>query len=270
MTIEKPYKRIARPFQISSNPSWHGTVLPSKSHIADPRYASGQIHSNRRAFQILEKDLIQVFEYIEPADKNRAVHSHRLYALLLRACTEFEANCKSILIDNQYLRDNGKQRGGGNANINDYRKINQPTKLSEYEVRIPFWSVESGSTSLKTFKPMDSWDANQNLNWYQSYNEVKHNRHDQTKFKEHATLENVIRAIGGVFVILFAQFNTLAFNNGRKASSCSYEPDGWITPDNSIFMLKPPQSWEESDCYNFDWKTLKRETNPYTTYTRWS
>ena len=43
------------------------------------------------------RDLNALYDYIEPSDDNLGVFSHRIYELLLRAATEFEANCKGIL-----------------------------------------------------------------------------------------------------------------------------------------------------------------------------
>jgi hypothetical protein len=50
------------------------------------------------AFILLVGDFLRVCEFIEPTDAHLQVYSHRLYEILLRACTEFESLCREILM----------------------------------------------------------------------------------------------------------------------------------------------------------------------------
>ena len=52
-----------------------------------------------RAFLLIQKDVLELFDYIEPSDTNLASHSHRIHELLLRTCVEIESNCTAILRD---------------------------------------------------------------------------------------------------------------------------------------------------------------------------
>src|SRR5205807_1565589 len=100
--------------------------------------------------------LLRIFDYVEPADSNRNCFSHELYALLLRACTEFEANAKGILDANGYART-------GNLNVRDYYLLNAATKLSEYIVSLPIWAGVD-----RTIKPFAEWsvgDSGVNVWW---------------------------------------------------------------------------------------------------------
>mgnify|MGYP003394033597 CR=1 FL=1 len=137
MTIIEPYKRIIRPFFGKSSFEYSNGVNSSlgDSHILDSRYASDRI-SLIRAYHILEKDLVSLFDFIEPSDGNSKVFSHRIYELFLRASTEFEANCKGILNSNNYQSKN-------DFNICDYYKLNSWCKLSEYEIKLSIWQGNS-------------------------------------------------------------------------------------------------------------------------------
>ena len=127
MALAKPYYRIIRP----------GPHASIEEFVIDPRYAPDRI-SLVRAYLSIEKTLQDIFDYIEPANRNKDVFSHELYALLLRACTEVEANFKSILVANEVPDSD-------NFNMNDYKKVEESSKLSKYQVTFPFWRDDNGN-----------------------------------------------------------------------------------------------------------------------------
>ncbi len=99
MTLNLAYKRIARPFQ-----SPVGDYIASsidQSYLTQPEYAPDRATSIR-GYHAIESDLRRLFEYVEPDDRNLSTFSTRIYEILLRAATEFEANCKAILSANNY------------------------------------------------------------------------------------------------------------------------------------------------------------------------
>ncbi len=241
--LNKPLKRIIRPFVGLAN-NYYGAML-DEGYLVDSRYAQDRI-SSIRAFGLLEKDLLIMLDYIEPSDANLKVYSHQLYALLLRACTEFESNCKKVLLDNGY--------SSKSWSVKDYYKLNMSSKLSEYEVMLPLWH---GKT--KFFRPFDTWSSTHTLSWYQNYNKVKHNRHAEFEL---ANLENVLAAISGVFVLLFSQFYILTFQAHSPVGFWN-EHDGWNSHDSSVFSIKPPQTWLPNEFYDFDWESLKTTSNPF-------
>jgi len=189
--ITTPYFRICRPF-IS------GSYIEStnNSYICDTRYANNSVDLIRGYHQ-LEKELLRICDFIEPADANINCYSYQLYALLLRASTEFEANAKAILIANGY-------KNSRNLNIKDYHKLNAATRLAEYTVTFPIWDGIH-----RKIQPFSEWVSGESLTWYQGYNTVKHNR--ASKFSL-ASLGNVFKAVAAVYAIVFAQFQILTFN----------------------------------------------------------
>jgi hypothetical protein len=50
-----------------------------------------------QSFELLVEDLHAVFENVAPVAAHDGVYSHRIYEILLRACTEFESVCKELL-----------------------------------------------------------------------------------------------------------------------------------------------------------------------------
>jgi hypothetical protein len=111
MGITAPYFRICRPF---IDGSYLGSI--NDTYIRDPRYATDRVDLIR-GYHLLEKELLRICDFVGPADANVSCYSHQLFALLLRASSEFEANARAILTANGY-------RKSGNWNVADYYRIN--------------------------------------------------------------------------------------------------------------------------------------------------
>lgn len=191
--------------------------------------------------RLIIRDLYELFNYVEPNDVNLNTYSHRLYELLLRTATEFEANCKGILDSNGYVKT-----GGGNLNITDYFKIENAANLSGYEVTFERWPNH-------VFKPFDAWNTGvfASLPWYQGYNHVKHNRFSH--FSE-ANLENVMNAIAALLCILHAQI-------GENMDSVCFEGIATQQSDqskvvNGTFTITAP-TFPEAETYDFVWDNSK-------------
>ena len=206
VAILKPFHRICRPFV-------NGDYLQNieSTYLTDSRYAPDAI-DYIRGYHLLEKELIRLFEFVEPADANLKCYSHQLYALFLRASTEFEANAKAVLQANGYLKS-------GNWNISDYHKLNAATRLSDYSIRIPIWNG-----THRTIQPFASWQTGHSLNWYQAYNDVKHSRF--AKF-DCASLENVVTAVAAVFAVVFSQFHIFTFDPHHPVLMFNIDNDVW-------------------------------------------
>jgi hypothetical protein len=257
--ISKPFRRIIRPFDpmglaypASPGQYEYTSGSSSENHLSDPDYAPSRVNL-LHAFKMIEHDLARLFEYVEPADENLSTFSHRLYELLLRASTEFEANCRGILKANSYGRKAAK-----GWNIVDYHLLNGSSRLAEYEVKIGIWQ---GDRSV--FQPFADWATGHLLNWYASYNEVKHDR--DTHFAK-ASLENVLLATSGVLAVLFSQFAVQCFCADPPVSMWHHSDDGWIWHDECMFAVRPPQCWTADEFYSFDWSQLAAQTERFDNY----
>jgi hypothetical protein len=244
MPVNRPYRRTCRQFVDGSY-----TEGGRWQYMIHPKFAQAPEHYVR-AFLLLLKDLQELFDYIEPADKNLLCYSYRVHALLLRACVEVEANCKAILKENGYSRP-------GDMNMVDYRKIDKTHLLSLYQVKAPNWS---GSQGLR--KPFLAWSTGGSLPWYQAYNTTKHDRH--TEFEE-ATFEHLIDACCGVLVLLSAQFETNDFSPGNNLLAVGGPDDGMESGIGGYFRVKFPDNWPLDLRYDFDWQAMKNDPDPFQT-----
>lgn len=249
MPVNRPYRRTCRQFVDGSY-----TAGGRWQYMIHPKFAQAPEHYVR-AFLLLLKDLQELFDYIEPADKNLLCYSYRVHALLLRACVEVEANCKAILKENGYSKS-------GDMNMGDYRKIDKTHLLSLYQVKAPSWS---GSQGLRT--PFLAWSTGGSLPWYQAYNTTKHDRH--TEFEE-ATFGHLIDACCGVLVLLSAQFETNEFAPGNTLLAVGGPNDGMKSGIGGYFRVKFPDNWPQDLRYDFDWQAIRNEPDPFQTidYTR--
>jgi len=248
VALNKPYYRIIRPFKADSTQYTEGS---SPHYPTDSKYASDRIELCR-AYQLIEKDLLHLFEYINPCDDNLKVYSHRTYELLLRTATEFETNCKRILEVNGYNCPKY-------LNMMDYFKIHQASKLGDYKINLLLWHP-----TPKTFQPFQEWageaEGSHPLSWYQAYNAVKH---DRNKNFGDASLKNVLTAISGLKAIIFSQFFTFTTIGSEPIMYYKDDSYGFSSGVGEIFTVVPYMGWKPEECYDFDWKKIKNDVEPF-------
>jgi hypothetical protein len=200
VSVNRPYRRTCRQFV-----DGRYTEGGRGQYMIHPKYAQSPGRFVR-AFLLILKDLQELFDYVEPADKNLGTYSYRIHALLVRACVEVESNCKAILRENGFSLKQDKKGKDIHWNMGDYKKINKTHHLSAYEVKAPHWSGEEATRT-----PFSAWSTGNLPPWYEAYNTTKHDRH--TKFEE-ATFKSLIDACCGLLVLLSAQFGTNDFSPG--------------------------------------------------------
>lgn len=242
MPISKPFRRNCRQFTDGSY------SLGGKSkYIRHPQFAIAPEHYIR-AFLFIQKDLLNLFDYIEPADPNLICYSYRVHELLMRTCIEVEANFKAILMENGYSR-------AGDWNMTDYKKVNATHHLSPYAVKFPVWY---GNRSIG--KPFAAWPSG-TLTWYQAYNQAKHDRHNNFQL---ATFESLVDAVSGLAALLASQFYTddLSPDVGLLAEGPS---DNFETAIGNYFRIEFPNDWSPNEQYDFDWQALAQQPDPFDT-----
>lgn len=246
MPVTRPYFRTCRQLADGSyRGNGHGRyVSDHRFAISGPQYV--------RAFLLIQKDLLEIFDYVEPSDQNLNCYSYRIHELHMRACIEVEAHCKAILTENQYVNPNKAPEWW---NIRDYWKLNSTHRLSSYEIRMPLWH---GSTNI--LKPFDAWNAGPILPWYLAYNDAKHDRHNN--FPK-SNFEALIGAVSGLTALLSAQFNTFDFQPSVLGTEYGAPDEGFETAIGGYFHVKFPNDWPADDRYSFDWETLRTEPNPF-------
>lgn len=254
MSLTRPYKRLWRPLKgyDANSRLWDELGQPKVSldYLRSDLFVDQQEkQSYLTTAHLIIRDLYELFNYVQPHYYNRKVFSHRIYELFLRTATEFEANCKEILIANGY-------KTNSYLNIKDYFKIAGVAKLSKYIVNFGRWEKKGD------FKPYKSWSGKeyQPLPWYQAYNSVKHNRH---KNFSDANLDNLMNAIAGLLCILHAQF-------GEDMAEVCFEqltaiPNDQQKVETSTFVIQAPV-FKDKEMYEFIWENIKSNPNPVAEY----
>jgi len=200
-----------------------------------------------RAFEVLQKDLIELFDYIEPSDGNLNCYSYRIHELLTRACIEVEANCRAILTENSYS-------GSRKLTMTDYSKLEKTHHLSSFSVRLPLWE---GARNPRM--PYEHWKHGHGLPWYQAYNETKHSRHENF---EQSSFGNMLDAVCGLVAILASQFAIIDFGPEHYTGPSS-RVAGFDVAIGGYFEVKFPDDWPSSEQYDFDWSRLRNDPSPF-------
>lgn len=246
MSIKLPYHRIYREFVESPNSNYS-----SSNFMIDREYAVSP-ENYLRSFLLIQKDILNLFEYIEPSDTNLKTYSYRIHELFMRVCIEVEANFKAIFKENIFSKEERLWK------IKDYKLINKSHHLSSYKVIYPVWKGDSN-----TFTPFEHWIDSNILPWYDDYNKCKHDRHSKMEL---ANLNNLLNSFAGLFILLTSQFNTHSYEPGSTLLSLDskddFYPDGEFGIGDYLFV-KFPNDWSEEEKYDFDWSVLKNEKVKY-------
>lgn len=152
-----------------------------------------------RSYNNLASAMTDIFNVVEPDQKNKDVYGHRIRELLTIACTEVEYLFLQILKDNGYTSPR--------YSTNDYVKALPILKLPEYSAELKM------HPSMGVFSPFQDWSASkptESLSWYSSYNAAKHDRGGNF---HKATLGAMINAIAAVHILLEAQYGKNLFEN---------------------------------------------------------
>jgi hypothetical protein len=243
MSVSKPYYLTVRQFA-----GGYYAGNDQDGYILHPSYSTTP-QNYIRAFEILQKDLIALFESVEPADQNLPTYSFRTHELLMRTCMELEANFKAVISANTYSKSPSK------FNITDYFKVNKSHFLSDYEVKLPYWT---GARS--TWKPFSSWGTAAGpsphvLSWYRAYNAAKH---DRAGALVQANLENLLYAMAGLEVLLSAQYYIHDFGPINYLIRPNSN-DGFPPGLGGYFGVKFPLNTPTADRYNFAWSVLQQQ-----------
>ena len=220
-----------------------------------PKYALDVWHY-KRAFQIIEGDLREIFTYIEPSCQNFPCFSYKISGLLNRICIEIEANFKAILKENAYSRSPSKM------SMADYHKVEASHFLSGYEMRFAVWYGQS-----VVFRPFSSWTKSDEATspaWYKAYNSAKHDRH--SSFAQSATFEHLLNAYCGLAVLIWSQFGDASSPGPFLLSlgKAIIYPDFEFGPLDST-LIKPPV-FPAADRYDFDWQQIGTDSDPFQSF----
>jgi hypothetical protein len=200
-------------------------------------------------FLALENDLESISRYIEFSPVNFNTFSIELAHLLLSAASEIDtvAKCVCKLID----------PNSSPENINDYRKIIKAREalessrmrndssywLSSLQLYVPRYGLN--------LVPWDSWKNDQNPDWWNSYNKVKHERN---RHFDKATLFNALHAVSALLALnyLYCRREMVAsrpeyfYLATRSEVTCHMEPSSSFLRFGIEFYHNPIEELSEN------------------------
>ncbi len=247
MALQRPFRRTVRQTTYGDF-----TSSGSLAYVLHPKYAKDPLLFIRSA-ALIQKELFDIFEYVEPDDKNLHIHSLRILNLLIRICVDIEANLTAI------LKENGYQKSG-NWSMVDYRKIEDSHFLSRFEVSFPSWSGQP-----RAIRPFASWGLPERSSpsWYKAYNSTKHDRHGS--YYE-ASLEKVVDAFAGLIVLLSAQFWTEDYLSVHVLSLEGRPMDGYSVALGGVVWVRFDGKLEDGDVYGFNWSAISDDDDPFVNF----
>lgn len=136
--------------------------------------------------------LYEISQYIHPHCNNLTGYGHHTRNLLLLAATEFEAQCRGVVQENNYAKT------GEFFTTKDYIQLLPILKLQDYGFALPYLPWLS-------IRPFAAWCRNcptKSLAWYRAYNLTKHDREGSF---DKAQLGYVIDAVVACVAMLYAQ-----------------------------------------------------------------
>ena len=173
-------------------------------------------------FLALESDLENLSRFIEFSENNFRTYSIELAHLLLASASEIDVVAKEIC---ELLAPSEEAK-----NINEYRSIitRDLPELSREKVFVPRYGL--------VLDPWKNWHKKEpeNPSWWQSYNQVKHERNDHF---EEANLKNVLNSMGGLLVMVFYFYKLRLTQSDPNTFRLKSEVIRKLQPESSFIRL---------------------------------
>ena len=184
-------------------------LLSVKKEYMGINHSESESPIHWRQFLALEEDLLRVTRYVEFSNENFKTYSIELASLLLGAGSEIDVVAKQIC---KKLKRSSKANNIGQYGNQIAAAI--PT-VGKFKLLLPKYGLE--------LNPWVNWSAKprKNPDWWKSYNNVKHERHNH--YNE-ANLENVLNAIGGLYVLVLYLYDSLASEGRLSPNPVLFRP----------------------------------------------
>jgi len=168
-----------------------------------------------RYCRLLEQELDEISVYIELSKNNFSCYSIKLMRLINSAVSEFEVVAKEICSQLQ-PEDNVEY-----YNISKIRDVilSAYPNLTQTEVRVLDMNY--------VFCPFLGWDQESRLNWWDTYNKLKH---DRNNYFERANLQQAIYSVAVLKVMV------MILRNYTKA----------FIPGTTWTLIQVQEIWQES------------------------
>lgn len=226
------YPRIFKP--ILSSDDIMDSVIMTRKKISlrnDFPFNEPQLINSLEQLATLIELLNKTFRTVFPCEENMNVFGFDIRNQIILACAEFESQISGILKDNN-IDFNGKF-----YTTCDYVKLNKILKLSEYEVSFKYYP------DLPFFSPFAEWnevEPTKSLEWYYNYNAVKHDR--ESNFSK-GRLMDLLNAISGCYIMLFAQYGNLSLINERLNNYLEIRKYPTWNPEDKLIKPLIKKEW---------------------------
>jgi len=157
----------------------------------------------------IEKMLRNTSQYVSPSRENKDTYSDEFAKIILLSCSEIDSILKSI------CKCKGIHLADKKYNMAVYAKV-----LVDFEEIKEIAYCPSANTSIKEkglavypFKDLDKDKKWGNLNWWESYQLLKHNRIDNA---ERANLHNAVFSTSAYYMLLRLLIDFLDENSETK------------------------------------------------------
>lgn len=147
-------------------------------------------------YRNLEKDFIDVTRYVALEKKNDEAYSERIAQLLQLTGSTVD----SLFFEMRTSSSLAKQKGAADLqenpepNIGQYREVYEPIyQLSQVKL-----DARHGLTNYGTIKPFNPFLPKQYPEWWDAYNEIKHEFFQNWR---RGTLGNLVHALGALFIL---------------------------------------------------------------------
>lgn len=212
------YPRIARP--TLSQGGMGQIMLPNRSDLQN------EIIASKGYFRTLIELLERILLVVHPDKGTLSTYGYEIRNLLILACTECEAQWRSV------LSANGHSASKKDYNTADFVRLAQPMKLRDYVIKFARYPW------LGDFQPFEHWSIQsptKSMIWYDAYNASKHDR--ITNLHE-STLANAMMALGACWLMLITQFGGPVMGDHEHI--------------REYFTLVRKPSWSLEDAYIFN------------------
>lgn len=172
-------------------------------------------------FLCIEEDILALSRWIEFAKPNFPCYSVELARLLMVCASEVDVVAKVLC-----RKVSPEQKAGG---IGQYQTIllQAYSQLPENRVDVPRFGLK--------LKPWTNWSRPGNSPyWWRAYNKVKHHRSEHF---EKSSLENVLNAAAGLFVLLVLYYGLREVS--ISPASQLFEPNRFAYRDGNYFVFQP-------------------------------
>lgn len=190
---------------------------------------AAEMEKERLFFQIyqsLEKELLDMTDYIHFSERNLNVYSVKLANFILRANVETESLLKELLKRTDYYNGLSSDKEKNKAlEKRSYTEVNSVYNLDKKTIYIASEIFYFQGEYSEPFKPFE-YEKN-GKNSYEIYNAIKH---DKVNNLEKADLETAINMLGTIFILNLCFYPSLAYKKDNDRSKIFRGRKAFIEP----------------------------------------